>query len=75
MTISEKYERADNELFHINEAIEHLNDVRDAVNVVDILHDMATFLEFEREQYHKMMEEQDRRERRELTKEYWVIVT
>ena len=74
MTISEKYERADNELFHINEAIEHLNDVRDAGNVVDILHDMAMFLEFEREALHKMLEEQNRREDAELTKEYWLSV-
>ena len=70
MTISEKYERADNELFHINEAIEHLNDVRDAGNVVDILHDMAMFLEFEREALHKMLEEQNRREDEELRREY-----
>ena len=74
MTISEKYERADDELFHVNEAIEHLNGVRDAGNVVDILHDMAMFLEFEREALHKMLEEQNRREDAELTKEYWLSV-
>ena len=36
MTISEKYERADNELYHVNEAIEHLSNVRDADGAVAV---------------------------------------
>ena len=74
MTISEKYERADNELFHVNEAIEHLNGVRDADGAVTVLKDLAIVLEFEREALHKMLEEQNRREDAELTKEYWLSV-
>lgn len=74
MTISEKYERADNELFHVNEAIEHLSGVRDADGAVTVLKDLLIVLEFEREALHKMLEEQNRREDAELTKEYWLSV-
>ena len=74
MTISEKYERSDDELYHVNEAIEHLNGVRDADGAVTVLKDLAIVLEFEREALHKMLEEQNRREDAELTKEYWLSV-
>ena len=75
MTISEKYERADNELYHVNEAIEHLSNVRDADGAVAVLKDLTIVLQFEREALHKMLEEQNRRECEELTKEYWLAVT
>ena len=74
MTISEKYERADDELYHVNEAIEHLSYVHDADCAVTVLKDLAIVLEFEREALHKMLEEQNRREDAELTKEYWLSV-
>ena len=74
MTISEKYERADDELHHVNEAIEHLSNVRDADGVVAVLNDLAIVLEFEREALHEMLEEQNRRECEELTKECWLSV-
>ena len=70
MTIYEKWERADNEVFRLSEAMDYLNGVRDCKDLIDIIKDRMIVTVFEREQYHKMLEAQNRREDEELRREY-----
>lgn len=70
MTIYEKWERADNEVFRLSEAYDHLKGVRDCTDLMDIIKDRMIVTAFEREQYHKLLEEQNRREDEELRREY-----
>lgn len=70
MTTYEKWERADNEVFHLSEAIEALCNVRDCDDVIQVIKDRMMIAGFERDQYHTMLEEQNRREDAELSREY-----
>lgn len=70
MTVYEKWERADNEAFYLSEAIDQLNQVRDCDDVIQCLKDRMTVIGFERDQYHALLEEQNRREDAELSREY-----
>jgi len=70
MTVYEKWERADDEVFHLGEAIDQLSQVRDCDDMIQRLKDRMTVIGFERDQYHAMLEEQNRREDAELSREY-----
>ena len=70
MTAYEKWERADDEVFRLSEAIDQLSHVRDCDDLIQCLKDRMTVIGFERDQYHAMMEEQNWREDAELSREY-----
>ena len=70
MTLYEKWERADDEVFHLSEAIDQLKQVRDCDDVILVLKDRMLVAGFERDQYHALLEEQNRREDEELSMEY-----
>ena len=59
MTTQEKYERAENEVFWIGEAIGYLKDVRNCEGIVESLRDRQLVAAFERDQYHAMLEQRD----------------
>ena len=70
MTIYDKWERADNEVFHLSEAIDQLKQVRDCDGLIDAISDRMVVAVFEREQYHAMLEDENRREDEALSREY-----
>lgn len=70
MDIHSKLERAQNELWCMEDACDSLADVQGMEHVIDIIKGAMIVKGFEVEQYHKMVEEQDARERQELTREY-----
>lgn len=70
MTAYEKWERADNEVFHLSEAIDQLSQVRDCDDVIEVLKGRMMVAGFERDQYHAMLEEQNWCEDAELSREY-----
>ena len=70
MTIYDKWERADNEVFHLSEAIDQLRQVRDCDGMIDAISDRMVVALFEREQYHRMLEDENRREDEALSREY-----
>ena len=70
MTAYEKWERADNEVFRLSEAIDQLSQVRDCDDVIEVLKGRMMVAGFERDQYHAMLEEQNWREDAELSREY-----
>jgi hypothetical protein len=70
MTTYEKWERADDEVFHLSEAIDHLEQVRDCDDLIDVIKDRMLVAGFEREQYHRMLEDENRREDEALSREY-----
>ena len=70
MTAYEKWERADDEVFRLGEAIDQLSHVRDCDDVIQCLKDRMTVIGFERDQYHAMLEEQNWCEDAELSREY-----
>lgn len=59
MTTQEKFERSDDELFRIGEAISYLTGVRDCDAIVETLRDRQLVAAFERDQYHAMLEQRD----------------
>ena len=74
MTISEKYERADNELFHLNEAIEHLEEAGECEEVILIIRDKISEISAERNYYHGLIEAHDERDESEQKREYYSSV-
>ena len=70
MTIYDKWERADNEVFHLSEAIDQLKQVRDCDDLIGVIKDRMLVAGFEREQYHAMLEEENRRDDAALSREY-----
>ena len=70
MTLYEKWEKADNEVFHLSEAIDQLKQVRDCDDLIEVLKDRMMVLGFARDKYHALLEEQNRREDEELSREY-----
>lgn len=70
MTTYEKWERADDEVFHLSEAIDQLKQVRDCDDLIDVIKNRMLVAGFEREQYHAMIEEENRRDDAALSREY-----
>jgi len=70
MTTYEKWERADDEVFHLSEAIDQLKQVRDCGDLIEEIKARMLVLGFEREQYHAMLEDENRRDDAELSREY-----
>lgn len=70
MTTYEKWERADDEVFHMSEAIDQLKLVRDCGDLIEEIKARMLVLGFEREQYHAMLEEENRRDDAALSREY-----
>lgn len=70
MTTYEKWERADDEVFHLSEAIDQLKQVHDCDDLIDVIKDRMLVAGFEREQYHAMLEEENRRDDAALSREY-----
>ena len=74
MTNSERLERAEEEIFRIGEAIEQLEEVRGMEDVIGQLRDCAIVLGFERDQYFKLVRQEEDREMEALTREYYAAV-
>ena len=74
MTVSEKLERAEEEIFRIGEAIEQLDGVRGMEDVIGQLRDCAIVLGFEKEQYFKLVRQEEDREEAALVREYYAAV-
>jgi len=70
MTTYEKWERADDEVFHLSEAIDQLKQVHDCDDLIDVIKDRMLVASFEREQYHAMLEDENRRDDAALSREY-----
>ena len=71
MDIHSKLERAQDELWCMEDACDALADVQGMERVIDIIRGAMIVKGFEVEQYHRMVEEHDARERQELTREYY----
>ena len=74
MTVSEKLERAEEEIFRIGEAIEQLDGVRGMEDVIGQLRDCAIVLGFEKEQYFRLVRQEEDREETALVREYFAAV-
>ena len=74
MTVSEKLERAEEEIFRIGEAIEQLERVRGMEDVIGQLRDCAIVLGFEKEQYFRLVRQEEDREEAALVREYFAAV-
>lgn len=70
MDINSKLERAQDELWRMEDACDSLESVQGMEHVIDIIRGAMIVKGFEVEQLHKIVEEQDARERQELTREY-----
>jgi len=74
MTNAEKLERAEDEIYRLGEAAEFLEGVRDAEDIVQWMKDRMIVLGFEKEQYHRLVEEEDRMEDDALGREYYAAL-
>ena len=74
MTAAEKLEQADEEIFRIGEAVEQLEGVRGMEDVIGQLKDCAIVLGFERDQYFKLVRQEEDREEEALRREYFAAV-
>lgn len=74
MTNSEKLERAEEEIFRIGEAVEQLEGVRGMEDVIGQLKDCAIVLGFERDQFFRLVRQEEDREMEALRREYFAAV-
>lgn len=74
MDLHEELERITDDIMHIEDAIEALQDVADCDDVIDVLHDRMLVLGVRRDDVHARIEAIDAREEAELTREYWRAV-
>lgn len=74
MTNSEKLEQVEEEIFKIGEAVEQLEGVRGMEEVIGQLRDCAIVLGFERDQYFKLVRQEEDREMEALRREYFAAV-
>ena len=74
MTNSEKLEKVEEEIFRIGEAVEQLEGVRGMEDVIGQLKDCAIVLGFERDQYFRLVREEEDREEEALRREYFAAV-
>ena len=74
MTNSEKLEQVEEEIFKIGEAVEQLEGVRGMEDVIGQLKDCAIVLGFERDQYFKLVRQEEDREMEALRREYFAAV-
>lgn len=70
MDIHSKLERAQDELWCMEDALDALQDVTGMDHVRDIIKGAMIVKGFEVEQLHRMVEEQDEWEKKELTRDY-----
>ena len=70
MTVDELYERCQDEIFNIEEAIDYLKQVRDMKDTVDYLNERKYELETESETYEEELSRIAQEERDELNREY-----
>ena len=70
MTVDELYERCQDEIFNIEEAIDYLKQVRDMKDTVDYLNERKYELETESEGYEEELSRIAQEERDELNREY-----
>ena len=74
MSNAEKLERAEEEIFRIGEAVEQLEGVRGMEDVIGKLRDCAIVLGFEKEQYFRLVRQEEDREEAALVREYYAAV-
>lgn len=74
MTNSEKLEQVEEEIFKIGEAVEQLEGVRGMEDVIGQLRDCAIVLGFERDQFFRLVREEEDREEEALRREYFAAV-
>jgi len=74
MTNSEKLEQVEEEIFKIGEAVEQLEGVRGMEDVIGQLKDCAIVLGFERDQYFKLVRQEEDREMEALRREHFAAV-
>ena len=74
MTTAEKLEQAEEEIFRIGEAVEQLEGVRGMEDVIGQLKDCAIVLGFERDQFFRLVREEEDREEEALRREYFAAV-
>lgn len=74
MDYSDKLERAEDEIYRLGEAAEYLDGVRGAEDIVQWMKDRMIVLGFEKEQYHRLVEEEDRVEDEVLEREYYAAL-
>ena len=74
MTNSEKLEQVEEEIFRIGDAVEQLECVRGMEDVIGQLKDCAIVLGFERDQYFKLVRQEEDREEEALRREYFAAV-
>lgn len=70
MDIHDKLERAQDQMWCMEDALDALQDVPGMDHVREIIKDAMIVKGFEVEQLHKVIEEQDEREKNELTRDY-----
>lgn len=70
MDIHDKLERAQDQMWCMEDALDALQDVPGMDHVRDMIRSAMIVKGVEIEQLHKMIEEQDEREKKELTREY-----
>ena len=74
MTNSEKLEQVEEEIFKIGEAVEQLEGVRGMEDVIGQLRDCAIVLGFERDQFFRLVRQEEDREMEALRREYFAAV-
>lgn len=74
MSNGEKLERVEEEIFRIGEAVEQLEGVRGMEDVIGQLRDCAIVLGFERDEYFKLVRQEEDREAAALRREYFAAV-
>ena len=71
MTKHERLEYIEDQLFHLGEALEHINQVDHCEDLVEAISDRVFVLVFARDEVHKRIEEADARDLSALKREYW----
>ena len=74
MTNREKLERAEHEIYCLAEAASYLEQARDMDGVIDELKSRMIVLGFEKEEYHRLVEQEDEEEENALLREYYRAV-
>ena len=74
MSNSERLERAEEEIFRISEAIDCLNGVREAEEIIEMLNSRMIVLGLEKEECHRLVEREDEMEEAAMKREYWKSV-
>ena len=74
MNKHDRLEKVTEQLFHLDEAIDHLNQVGHCEDIVEMLNDRSIILTAAKNALHKCIEQDDRRDLRDLTREYWRAV-